>query len=127
MMQSEELKKVTVLYVEDEDIARLSIGNFLRRQVGELLLAENGSAGLRLYEEHRPEVIITDLEMPVMNGMEMIRKIRSLNHQIPIIITTGYDDEAHQCPEADMTILKPISFMELLKAVQDCIAKRRQS
>lgn len=125
MTPTEQLKSMTVLYVEDEDIARLSIGNFLRRQVGELLLAENGNEGLRLYQEHRPAVVITDLEMPVMNGMTMIRRIRELNHQIPIIITTGYDDEAHQCPEADLTILKPISFMELLQAVLDSIEKRR--
>ena len=125
MIPCEELKNMMVLYVEDEEIARLSIGNFLRRQVGDLLLAANGDEGLRLYEEHRPAVVITDLEMPVMNGMTMIRKIRELNHQIPIIITTGYDDESHQCPDADLTILKPISFMELLQAVLDCVAARK--
>jgi len=71
-------------------------------------------------------VVITDLEMPVMNGMEMIRKIRELDHDIPIIITTAYDDDAHYCPEADLTILKPISFMELLQAVKDCLAAREK-
>ena len=118
------LKQLTLLYVEDEDIARLSIGSFLRRYVGTLLLASNGSEGLQLYQEHRPAVVITDLEMPVMNGMEMIRRIRELNHAIPIIITTAYDDDAHYCPEADLTILKPVSFMELLQAVMDCLAAR---
>lgn len=124
MTPSEKLKQLTLLYVEDEDIARLSIGTFLRRQVGHLLLAANGSEGLQLYQENRPAVVITDLEMPVMNGMDMIHRIRELNHQIPIIITTAYDDEAHQCPQADRTILKPISFMDLLQAVLDCLAAR---
>lgn len=123
----ETLLQLTLLYVEDEDIARLSIGGFLRRKVGELLLASNGSEGLQLYREKRPAVVITDLEMPIMNGMEMIRRIRELDHDIPIIITTAYDDDAHYCPEADLTIMKPISFMELLQAVQDCLAARSKS
>ncbi|SJZ66140.1 Response regulator receiver domain-containing protein [Trichlorobacter thiogenes] len=126
MDATEKLKQLTLLYVEDEDIARLSIGSFLRRYMGELLLASNGSEGLQLYQEKRPAVVITDLEMPVMNGMEMIRKIRELDHSIPIIITTAYDDDAHYCPEADLTILKPISFMELLQAVKDCLAAREK-
>lgn len=121
MNPNELLKQKSLLYVEDEDIARMSIGTFLRRQVGTLLLAANGSEGLDLYHEHRPSVVVTDLEMPVMNGMEMIRKIREQDDTIPIIITTAYDDEAHYCPEADRTILKPINFMELLQAVQECL------
>lgn len=124
METSEKILQLTLLYVEDEDIARLSIGGFLRRKVEELLLASNGSEGLQLYQQKRPAVVITDLEMPIMNGMEMIKKIRELDHNIPIIITTAYDDDAHYCPEADMTILKPISFMELLQAVKDCLAAR---
>ncbi len=122
MSDSDDLRQMTVLFVEDENIARLSIGSFLNRQVGTLLLAENGEEGLRLYEQHRPGVVITDLEMPVMNGMEMIQRIRELDQQIPIIITTGYDDEAHRCPTADLVILKPIRFMELLEGVQTCLA-----
>lgn len=126
MELTDNLKQVTLLYVEDEDIARLSIGGFLRRYMGELLLASNGNEGLQLYQEKRPAVVITDLEMPVMNGMEMIRRIRELDHEIPIIITTAYNDDAHYCPEADLTILKPISFMELLQAVKDCLAAREK-
>ena len=124
MEPTDALKQLSLLYVEDEDIARLSIGGFLRRYVETLLLASNGSEGLQLYQEKDPAVVISDLEMPVMNGMEMIRRIRALDHDIPIIITTAYDDDAHYCPEADMTILKPISFMELLQAVKDCLAAR---
>mgnify|MGYP003884058633 CR=1 FL=1 len=69
-------------------------------------------------------MVVTDLEMPVMNGMEMIKRIRELNYRIPIIITTAYDDEAHQCPDADRVILKPIRFMDLLQAMEECVAAR---
>ena len=121
---SEVLKDLKVLYVEDEDIARLSIATFLKRQVGEIMTAENGSIGLQNYIEHRPDVVITDLEMPVMNGLEMIRRIRELDNDIPIIITTAYDDEAHACPLANRVILKPIRFMDLVQAVEECVATK---
>lgn len=88
------------------------------------MTAENGSIGLQRYIEHRPAVVITDLEMPVMNGLEMIRRIRELDNDIPIIITTAYDDEAHACPQANRVILKPIRFMDLVQAVEECVAAK---
>lgn len=119
------LSEQTVLYVEDEPVARLSIGTFLKRQVGELYLAENGREGFEFFESHRPQVVITDLEMPVMNGMEMIRRIRELDNDTPIIITTAYDDKAHRCEQADRVILKPIIFNELLKVINECVENRQ--
>ena len=122
--ESDVLKQQKVLYVEDEEIARQSIGNFLSRYVGELLLGENGRDGLDLYHQNRPSVVITDLEMPFMNGMEMIRRIREQDQTVPIIITTAYDDEAHRCPDADRVILKPILFTNLLQAMRDCLIEK---
>ena len=120
-----QFSELTALYVEDEPVARLSIGTFLKRQLGELHLAENGKEGFELFESHRPQVVITDLEMPVMNGMEMIRRIRELDNGTPIIITTAYDDGEHRCEQADRVILKPIIFNDLLKVINECIEKRQ--
>src|SRR5512146_1344889 len=103
MTAAERLKQMTVLFAEDEDLPRKSIGNFLKRQVGTLDVAENGKVALELFLAHRPAVIITDLEMPVMNGMEMIQAIRDMEISVPIIITTGYDDDEHRCELADRT------------------------
>lgn len=119
------LSELTVLYVEDEPVARMSIGAFLKRQVATLYTGENGKEGFELFATHRPQVVITDLEMPVMNGMEMIRRIRELDNGTPIIITTAYDDEAHRCDLADRVILKPIIFNDLLRQVEECLSERR--
>lgn len=121
-----QLSELEILYVEDEPVARMSIGAFLKRQVATLHTAENGKEGLELFLAHRPKVVITDLEMPVMNGMEMIRRIREVDNGTPIIITTAYDDEAHRCDLADRVILKPIIFNHLLQQVTDCLAERGQ-
>lgn len=125
MVSSEQLENTTVLYVEDEDVARMAVGAFLKRQVSQLVTASNGEEGLRQYKEHRPAVVVTDLEMPVMNGMEMIRRIRSVDSDVPIIITTAYDDEAHACPEADRVIIKPIMFNDLLETIIDCLGEKQ--
>jgi|GEM_PF-2104538 len=121
MTATERLKQMTVLFAEDEDLPRKSIGNFLKRQVGELDVAENGKVALELFLAHRPAVIITDLEMPVMNGMEMIQAIRDMEISVPIIITTGYDDDEHRCELADRTLIKPIIFSKLLETIEECI------
>jgi DNA-binding response OmpR family regulator len=123
MTATERLKQMTVLFAEDEELPRKSIGNFLKRQVGALDVAENGKQGLELFLAHRPAVIITDLEMPEMNGMEMIRAIRETEESVPIIITTGYDDDEHRCELADRTLIKPIVFSKLLEAIEECIAE----
>ncbi|MGB4600098.1 MAG: response regulator [Trichlorobacter sp.] len=124
MTPLEQLKNMTLLYVEDEDVARMAVGAFLRRQVGTLLLAMNGQDGLEQFQAHHPDIVVTDLEMPVMNGMQMVHSIREMDNGTPIIITTAYDDEAHACPEADRIIIKPVMFNELLATILDCIAER---
>lgn len=124
MTPLEQLKSMTLLYVEDEDVARMAVGAFLRRQVGTLLLARNGQEGLEQFRAHHPNIVVTDLEMPIMNGMQMVHCIRETDNGTPIIITTAYDDEAHACPEADRIIIKPVMFNELLATILDCIAER---
>ena len=124
MTPAESLKGMTLLYVEDEDVARMAVGAFLKRQVGALLLARNGQDGLDQFQLNHPDIVVSDLEMPVMNGMQMVHKMRQLNNGTPIIITTAYDDEAHACPEADRVIIKPIMFNELLANILDCLAER---
>jgi len=71
-----ELQNISVVYAEDEDSVRAQVATFLSRRVKEIYSAQNGEEGLRLTKEHNPDIVITDLEMPVMNGLEMIKKIR---------------------------------------------------
>lgn len=124
MTPAEQLKGMTLLYVEDEDVARMAVGAFLKRQVGTLLLAKDGQDGLDQFQEHHPNIVVSDLEMPIMNGMQMVHKMRELDNGTPIIITTAYDDEAHACPGADRVIIKPVMFNELLATILECIVQR---
>ena len=70
---------ISLLYVEDERVTREQISRILQRIVTELYVAENGQEGLDLYREKRPDIIMSDIMMPVMNGLEMAREIRALD------------------------------------------------
>lgn len=82
---------VKVLYVEDELIVREPFAEMLNRRVQQVLVAENGEQGLKLYQEQHPDIIITDIKMPVMDGLTMVAQIRETNRQIPVIITTAFE------------------------------------
>lgn len=82
---------VKVLYVEDELIVREPFAEMLNRRVQQVIVAENGEVGLKNYQVHNPDIIITDIKMPVMDGLTMVAKIRETNRQIPVIITTAFE------------------------------------
>ena len=73
------LSRLTVLYVEDEEVTRELYSLFLSSIVGVLITAENGAEGLKAYHRHQPDIIITDIMMPVMDGLEMLKQVRTLN------------------------------------------------
>lgn len=115
--------------MEDDDDVREQLTQFFRRRCGSFVVASDGAEGLKAFHEHLPDLIITDILMPVMNGLEMAQKIRELGSQIPIIITTAFEqtDFMKRAIElgVDKYVTKPIQMELLLKAVQDC-ARRLQ-
>ncbi|KJU87585.1 response regulator receiver protein [Candidatus Magnetobacterium bavaricum] len=117
------LKRINVLCVEDEIIVRLGLGRYLSRRCKAVYEAENGKDGLERYKDHKPDVVITDIEMPVMNGLEMIDRILEIDGNQAIIITTAYDDNEHKSDRACRNIIKPIDYDELVKAIIKCMKR----
>ena len=85
-------KKITVLYVEDNIDERKNQMFVLSARYLNVIEANNGEEGLYLYQKHKPDIIITDIKMPLMNGLKMVEKIREINDNIPILILTGHVD-----------------------------------
>jgi YesN/AraC family two-component response regulator len=116
-----------VLYVEDDDFHREQLQMFLKRRVGKLFTAKNGKEGLEVFESQKPDIIVTDLKMPVMDGIEMSKKIREKDKKCPIIITTAFSDVETILGAVDIGIdkyvLKPIDTKELMKAMEDSAVK----
>ncbi len=107
------LSNCLVLLAEDDEITRESWSKILSRFTREVRCAENGHIALVMIEAQKPDLVITDLEMPVMDGMRLTSIIKERFSDVPVIVATAFDDEAHQVPEADAFLTKPIDKEEL--------------
>jgi YesN/AraC family two-component response regulator len=116
----------SVLFVEDDAIVCLAVARMITRQFpgSTVYTAENGQIGLELFKEHTPEIIITDINMPVMDGLEMARTIKSLKADTKFIVITGFSDKNHLDSfneiGCDDYIVKPVDFGKLFAAIEKC-------
>ena len=121
-MQKEILKNYTILYVEDDEEVRKVAVEYLSRLCKNVLEAENGKEGLRLWRDEEPDIIITDISMPKMNGIDMARYIRSEDQKTPIIVATAYTDEDYLLKAVELQlvkyIVKPITKDKLMGALE---------
>jgi len=78
-----------VLVIDDEPGIRDLLDTLLRRKGYDVIVAESGQKGLECFRRARPDVIVLDLKMPEMDGLTVLRQIRSLDPIIPVIILTG--------------------------------------
>jgi YesN/AraC family two-component response regulator len=116
--QAEALKNLKVVYVEDEDMIRASVARIIKRRVKELHVGKDGLEGLELVKKYQPDIVITDIEMPIMNGLEMIKKIRQEQMvNVPIIAMTAYQDDEHYTELATAYIYKPVNASILFEAM----------
>ena len=112
-----------VLVVEDEDNAALLVQVILASEHGIIVVgrARHGREALTMAAALSPEVILMDLNMPVMNGVEAIRRLRELGSKARIVVTTGVDDAAMlqdaRAAGADALVAKPPTREELLAAL----------
>lgn len=123
-MSGQERKDISVLYVEDEESARDEIVELLRRRVREVFTARDGSEGLAMFRECKPDLVMTDIRMPVMDGLKMARAIREESKGALIIVTTAHSDAAYMLDAIDIGVdqyvVKPVSVEKLARAIDTC-------
>ncbi|MCF7921000.1 MAG: SpoIIE family protein phosphatase [Candidatus Cloacimonetes bacterium] len=114
---------ISLLYVEDEESIRDNMITNLRRRVDILYSAENGEEGLAKFLEFKPDLIITDIKMPVMNGLEMIKRIREIKENTKIIMLSAHSDTRSLLEAIEIGvngyILKPFQTGKLFKLIED--------
>lgn len=86
-------KELTVLCVDDEELALEYLAVKLSRSFKRVLKASDGIEGLKEYNAHHPDLIITDNRMVYMDGIDMIKEIRAVDQEIPIILVTAYTEK----------------------------------
>ena len=106
-------KDLVILYVEDEEATRQVIIEMLSLLFKEVVIAMDGTEGLEKLNTHSIDIIITDIQMPKMNGLDMIEQSKKLYPDIPVIITTAFSDQNYLIRsielKVDKYLLKPIS------------------
>jgi two-component system cell cycle response regulator len=122
-MATTEIFDIKVLYVEDEVFVREPFSEMLRRRVKEVVIAKNGKEGIEMFKLHQPDVVISDIKMPLMDGLTMAREIRQLNQFVPIIITTAFEFKDFLMKSIEVGInkflVKPIDRNALVKALEE--------
>ena len=119
------LNKFTLLYVEDDDVIRVELSQLLMGFFSNVLVAKNGKDGLRTYLENQDNIdlILTDINMPVYNGLDMIKKIREFDKKIPVIFATAHSDNEFLIEaiklKAQEYIVKPIDIRHLLSLMNE--------
>ena len=118
------LGNLKVLLVEDEEKVREYIAKSLRYIVSEVQEASNGKEALKILDTFSPDIIITDLEMPVMNGVEFIKTLRKRDKNICIAVLTAHSTNEYLINLVDMHIeqfiIKPINFDKMLVVLEKC-------
>lgn len=120
---------LSVLIVEDDKVAIESLRIMIVRKYPDIkiYMAENGKIGVELFKEHCPDIVIADINMPVMNGIQMAAKIKELKCSTKIIAVTATSETPYLIDAIKIGIsryvLKPIEIQTLFEAIDDCIAR----
>ena len=123
-MKSRKLFDISVLYVEDEDLTREEIHQLLQERFREVFVARNGVEGLEQFRKNGPDLVVTDILMPVMDGLKMVKEIRTGNKDVPIIVTTAYSETSYMIDaidsNVDQFVIKPIELKKFFAAMEKC-------
>jgi len=118
------MRTYTIVYVEDDAAVREHITEFLRRYFKRVDACHSAEEGLRLYREHAPDILILDINLGGMSGIELASQIRQEDSKVRILISTAYTNKEFmlQAIELSLTryLVKPITSDELVLALEKC-------
>jgi len=116
---------MTLLYAEDDPQSRKNYAFVLEEYFSEVYLAEDGREALDLYHEKKPDVLLLDISMPFINGLDVAKAIRTTNKDIPIIMLTAHADQEKLLTAIPLGLLqyllKPIDDRSLTETVMKAI------
>ncbi|MFA7403918.1 MAG: sigma-54 dependent transcriptional regulator [Pelobacteraceae bacterium] len=116
-----DLGNISILYVEDDAALRAQISFSLKLTEARVIEAENGLQGLEKFKQFTPDLVVTDIRMPVMDGLEMVRTLRGINPELPIIVCTAFTETDYLIRAIELGVSaylpKPLVVDDLLIAV----------
>ncbi|HEA7998458.1 TPA: response regulator transcription factor [Campylobacter jejuni] len=125
---SQECKELIILVVEDEVKARESMINILSERFSKVIGAQNGDEGLKKFKKFKPDLVITDIAMPIMDGLDMAREIKEISDDVPIVVLSAYPEKERLLRSIDIGIdkylIKPVDIEELFKVLDYLIGEK---
>ena len=116
----------TVLLVEDEPINRRILAKILSRFVTTVVEAVDGLDALEKLQTHTPDLIITDLNMPKMDGLSLIRRLRQTGNRVPILVLSAHNEASILAQAAELDafrfLFKPVRVELLVAALEETMA-----
>ena len=120
-MRNKLLKNLKILFVEDEENISKSLKNAIGDEFRSFIIANDGVEGKELLQKIKPDVVISDITMPNMDGLEMSKELKKINPDTPIIILSAYSDKDKLFSAIDVGVtkyfLKPYDPDELLNYI----------
>lgn len=118
-------KSIKILYVEDELMVQENTKRPLSYMCDELFVAKDGVEGLELYKKHLPDIVVSDIKMPNLNGIEMVKEIKKINKKQHVVFTTAHSESNYFIEaiemQADGYILKPLDYDLLEEKISSII------
>lgn len=118
-------KDMNILYAEDEDFIRENVVEALEFMSINVTAVSNGKDAYEEYLKNKPDVIIADIEMPEMTGLELAEKIRQTDNETQIVIATAYTNTEYFLKAVELNLvkylLKPIHIIELKNTLSLCM------
>ncbi len=125
---SQECKELIILVVEDEIKTRESMINILSERFSKVIGAQNGDEGLKKFKKFKPDLVITDIAMPIMDGLDMAREIKEISDDVPIVVLSAYSEKERLLRSIDIGIdkylIKPVDIEELFKVLDYLIGEK---
>jgi DNA-binding response OmpR family regulator len=126
----DDFKKYTILYIEDDEGVRTINSRFLNRMFNELYEAKDGQEGYELYKKYHPDIILTDIKMPRLDGISLAKKIREKDKTTKIIISTAFSEKNYLMDAIELNlekyIIKPLTSRNLMPALTKAIDSLEQ-
>lgn len=113
-----------VLLVDDYELVRDTLGAMLERLDHVVLTAGNASEALRIYQEERPQVVMTDYGLPGVNGLELAKNLKELSPTVPVVLITGWSVELSEqqleSQGVDFLLHKPFRWQDVERVLLQC-------
>ena len=121
----EKFHHLSVLWADDDENVQKYAEHMIQKSCKKLHLAADGREAVQLYEKYQPDIVLMDVQMPRMSGLEAVAKIRAVNPLVPVVMITGMDDRETLLNTIRLSVedylIKPFSYPSLLAALDRCI------